>query len=82
MQLYILECFLARLAATWFGDRFVLKGGVLLAAFGERRPTRDIDLQALTAGNDPAEILAVITKVAAVTLTTGSPSIPRPQAPR
>jgi len=27
-----------------FAERLVLKGGVLLAAFGERRPTRDIDL--------------------------------------
>lgn len=26
-------------------DHFVLKGGVLLAAFDERRPTRDIDLE-------------------------------------
>ena len=46
MQLYVLECFLARLGRSRFADRFVLKGGVLLAAFGERRPTRDIDFQA------------------------------------
>ena len=42
MQLYVLECFLARLGGSRFADQFVLKGGVLLAAFGERRPTRDI----------------------------------------
>jgi len=71
MQLYVLECFLARLAETRFADRFVLKGGVLLAAFGERRPTRDIDLQAQATGNDPAEILAAITEIAAVTLDDG-----------
>jgi hypothetical protein len=40
LQFYVLECFLARLAKTGYADRFVLKGGVLLAAFGERRPTR------------------------------------------
>jgi len=34
MQLYVLECFLARLAGTRFASQFVLKGGVLLAAFG------------------------------------------------
>ena len=33
----------AYLAQTRFARQFVLKGGVLLAAFGERRPTRDID---------------------------------------
>jgi hypothetical protein len=27
MQLYVLECFLARMAASRFADRFVLKGG-------------------------------------------------------
>jgi hypothetical protein len=39
MQLYVLEAFLAGLAAARFSDRLVLKGGVLLAVFGERRPT-------------------------------------------
>jgi len=40
IQLYVLEGFLARLAQTPFAERFVLKGGMLLAALGERRPTR------------------------------------------
>lgn len=39
-QLYILETFLDRLSRSADRDNFVLKGGVLLAAFGERRPTR------------------------------------------
>ena len=71
MQLYVLEAFLARLAATRFADRFVLKGGVLLAVFGERRPTRDIDFQAQDLDNDPAAILAAITEIAAVGLDDG-----------
>jgi hypothetical protein len=71
MQLYVLESFLTRMAATRFADRFVLKGGVLLAAFGERRPTRDIDLQAQAFDNDPAAILAAITEIAAVSLDDG-----------
>jgi hypothetical protein len=49
----------------------VLKGGVLLAAFGERRPTRDIDLQAQDFDNDPATILAAITEIAAEDLDDG-----------
>ncbi len=71
MQLYVLESFLARLAATRLADRLVLKGGVLLAAFGERRPTRDIDFQAQDLDNDPAMILAAITEIAAVGLDDG-----------
>lgn len=40
LQLYVLEGFLARLAASDVRDGFVLKGGVLLAALGTRRPTK------------------------------------------
>lgn len=46
LTLYALEGFLARLAASRYADDLVLKGGVLLAAYAARRPTRDIDLQA------------------------------------
>lgn len=44
-QIYALEGFLARLAVSRYADQLVLKGGVLLAAYDTRRPTRDIDLQ-------------------------------------
>jgi Nucleotidyl transferase AbiEii toxin, Type IV TA system len=71
MQLYILESFLARLAATRFVERLVLKGGVLLPAFGERRPTRDIDLQAQAFDNDPEAIRLAIVQIAAVDLDDG-----------
>lgn len=71
MQLYVLECFLARLAVSPSADKFVLKGGVLLAAFGERRPTRDVDLQAQAFDNEPATILAAIREIAAEDLDDG-----------
>ncbi len=45
-QLYVLEGFLDRLSQSEHADRFVLKGGVLLAAYSTRRPTRDIDVAA------------------------------------
>lgn len=45
--LYGLEGFLARLAYTPFAEDFCLKGGVLLSAHALRRPTRDVDMQAL-----------------------------------
>lgn len=56
ITLYALEGFLARLAASKYADDFVLKGGVLMAAFAARRPTRDIDLAAHSFSNDLAEV--------------------------
>jgi len=50
--LYGLEGFLRRLAASNDCEAFVLKGGVLLAAYDARRPTRDADLLALELDND------------------------------
>lgn len=70
-QLYVLEGFLARLAASPHRDRFVLKGGVLLSAFGTRRPTRDVDFQALHLANDTATVSAVVVEVAGMDLSDG-----------
>ncbi|WP_244603962.1 nucleotidyl transferase AbiEii/AbiGii toxin family protein [Mycobacterium attenuatum] len=67
-QLYALEGFLARLEASPARDHFVLKGGVLLAAFGNRRPTRDIDLSGVDLNNDAATILNLIRSVLAIPL--------------
>ncbi|EAR23987.1 hypothetical protein A20C1_10775 [marine actinobacterium PHSC20C1] len=47
LTLYVLERFLARLVESPYADSFVLKGGVLLAGYGLRRPTRDVDMQAI-----------------------------------
>lgn len=47
IQLYVLEGFLLRLSRSPAHDRLVLKGGMLLAAFGARRPTKDLDFLAL-----------------------------------
>ena len=62
---HALDGFLARLAASPQRDRFVLKGGTLLAAFDLRRATRDIDLQAHDLANDAETVLAVVRAVAA-----------------
>ena len=59
IQLYVLEGFLARLAVSTYADQLVLKGGVLLAAFDTRRPTRDIDFAARDLTNDTEHILGV-----------------------
>ncbi len=44
IQLYALEGFLDRLSGSIYMNQLVLQGGVMLAAFGERRPARDVDL--------------------------------------
>ena len=44
-ELYVHERFLARLALSPVAERFVLKGGMLLAVLDVRRPTRDADLR-------------------------------------
>lgn len=63
LQLYVLEAFLSRLAASDVRDRFVLKGGVLLAAFDERRPTRDVDLAGLNLANDAVTVLELVRSI-------------------
>ena len=69
--LYALEGFLRRLAASTDRDHFVLKGGVLLAAFDARRPTRDADPLALQLASDQAVIEGTIERNAAAPLSDG-----------
>jgi len=66
LQLYALEGFLDRLSGSPHADRVVLKGGVLLAAFDARRPTRDVDLAAVDLANDVNDIRALVNEILAV----------------
>ncbi len=66
ITLYALEGFLARLAASESAADFVLKGGVLMAAFAERRPTRDIDFAARGFANDIPEVEQRVRSIIAV----------------
>jgi len=63
VELHVLDGILVRLAASSYRDQFVLKGGVLLAAFGNRRPTRDVDVAALGLDNDPEEMARVVREI-------------------
>ncbi|WP_242511403.1 nucleotidyl transferase AbiEii/AbiGii toxin family protein [Pengzhenrongella frigida] len=63
LQLYVLEGFLARLAVSEVRQSFVLKGGVLLAAFDSRRPTKDVDLAAIDLAGDTQTILELVRRV-------------------
>ena len=66
LQLYVLEGFLARLAASPVRDSFVLKGGVLLAAFDTRRATKDVDLAGRDLPNSTGAVLELVQAVLGV----------------
>lgn len=65
-QLYALEGFLARLQSSPHAGTLVLKGGVLLAAFEARRPTKDIDLAGTGLANDTDSVRGVVQAVLAL----------------
>jgi predicted nucleotidyltransferase component of viral defense system len=71
LKLYALEGFLLRLGQSDHRDRFVLKGGVLLAAYQLRRPTADIDLAALRTTNDAESIRLDVIAIAGTRLPAG-----------
>lgn len=69
--LYALEGLLARLARTEHARMLVLKGGMLLAAFDQRRPTRDLDMHAGQLAGDVDTIRQVVVDIAEVPLDDG-----------
>ncbi len=71
LVLYVLERFLYRLSISDYRSRLVLKGGMLLAAFDERRPTADVDLLAQAIPNEVEVISSVVREVLAVEVDDG-----------
>lgn len=63
---HLLESFLDRLRRSKHGHDFVLKGGILLAAYGVRRPTKDADANAIDADVTPEHLRRVVTDLATV----------------
>ncbi|WP_460826295.1 nucleotidyl transferase AbiEii/AbiGii toxin family protein [Nostocoides australiense] len=63
---HTLESFLDRLTRTAHAEGFVLKGGILLAAYGVRRPTRDADANAVGADVTADHLVAAAHDIAAV----------------
>lgn len=63
LTMYVVERWLARMSASDYAEDFVLKGGMLLASFGHRRPTADADA---LARRMPAEEAAVADRVAEI----------------
>lgn len=71
LTFYVLESFLDRLTRTEHRDDFILKGGILLAVYGVRRPTKDVDSEAVSATVTPDHIAEVLRDVAAVDADDG-----------
>ena len=66
LAMYALEGFLDRLSTSPRADDLVLKGGVLLAVYDTRRPTRDIDLPATNLAGDSDTVLELVRDITAV----------------
>jgi hypothetical protein len=64
LTLYVVERWLARLAVSPYASQFILKGGMLLAAFNARRPTADVDTLATAMANDDAVVVSRIVEIA------------------
>ena len=71
LVLYVLERFLFRLSMSPHRDRLILKGGMLLAALDQRRPTRDVDLLATDIANDIESIAALVRDIAMIDIDDG-----------
>jgi hypothetical protein len=71
LTLYVVERWLARLSASSHADKFVIKGGMLLAAYDARRPTADLDALARSTATEPESIVAVVSEIAHLHLDDG-----------
>lgn len=71
LVLYVLERFLYRLSISAYRGQLVLKGGMLLAALDERRPTADVDLLAQGIANDVDSISRVVLEVLGLDVDDG-----------
>lgn len=68
---HALETFLGRLIRTGHAEDFVLKGGILLAAYGVRRPTKDVDANAVGTDVTTDHLIAVVHDIAAIEIDDG-----------
>ena len=64
--LYVVERWLARLSRSNRLEDFVLKGGMLLAAYGRRRPTADADALARNMPGDERTVAARVAEIASL----------------
>jgi len=70
---FMQERFLARLVASPHAEHFVLKGGVLLLAYGAQgaRPTKDIDFLGVNTAHDREHLEQRVREIASINLHDG-----------
>ena len=71
LTLYVVERWLARLSASPHVQKFVVKGGMLLATYDARRPTADLDALVRSIANDQEAIVSLVSEVARLPLDDG-----------
>lgn len=71
LRLYALEGFLLRLVNSPHNSKFVLKGGVLLAAYELRRPTADIDFAGVRVSSEVESVRQLVMEIAGTALPAG-----------
>lgn len=71
LTMYVVERWWDRLSKSPYADDFVLKGGMLLAAFGHRRATVDADALARNLASDAPAVMARVVEVASINVDDG-----------
>jgi hypothetical protein len=71
LTLYVVERWLARLSASAHASKFVIKGGMLLAAYAARRPTADLDALARSIADDHETVVSLVPEIADMPLDDG-----------
>ena len=66
LTMYIVERWLSRMSRSAYTEDFILKGGMLLAAFGTRRPTVDADALARNMTSDQETVAHRVAEIAAM----------------
>lgn len=66
LTMYVGECWLARMSRSRYAEDFILKGGMLIASFGARRPTVDADALARNMGSDRETVARRVADIAAI----------------
>jgi len=66
LRTYVLERFLWRVGESRYRDQLILKGGMLMAVLGERRPTADVDMLAQNLSNDLDAVSSVVENVLSI----------------
>lgn len=66
LTMYIVERWLSRMSRSPYAEDFILKGGMLLASFGTRRPTVDADALARNMASDEETVARRVAEIAAI----------------